>query len=236
MIKFIALYRVSTTKQQVSGLGLEAQQQAVSNYVLRVGGSIIAHFQETESGGNKDRISVDMDTDINKLLRKRPILKQVLELAQKEGATIVVKEISRLTRYPFLMEYIIQSKIKFVAADNPNDDVLLLRIKTALHAEELIKVSTRTKAAWDAKKQRGYVHIVPNNLTEEANAKSLETRIANARSNENSRRAMGYIKMLRDHNNLSYRDIVKRLNSEGFKTPRGKNFDPTQVKRLYDKA
>jgi DNA invertase Pin-like site-specific DNA recombinase len=59
MKKFIALYRVSTTKQQVSGLGLEAQQQTVTNYVHMVEGSIIAQFQETESGGNKDKISVD---------------------------------------------------------------------------------------------------------------------------------------------------------------------------------
>jgi hypothetical protein len=61
--------------------------------------------------------------------------------------------------------------------------------------------------------------VVPNNLTKEANAKSLETRIANAKNNENSRRAMGYIKMLREHNKLSCRHIVKRLDSEGFKTP-----------------
>jgi DNA invertase Pin-like site-specific DNA recombinase len=108
-----------------------------------------------------------------------------------------------------------------------------LRIKTALHAEELIKISTRTKAAWDAKKARGYVHKVPNNLTPEANAKSLAVRKANAKNNENSRRAVGYIKMLRDHNKLSYRAIVKRLEQEGFRTPRGKSFDPTTVKRLY---
>jgi DNA invertase Pin-like site-specific DNA recombinase len=47
-MKFISYYRVSTNQQGQSGLGLEAQRQAVMNYLN--GGKIIAEFTEVESG------------------------------------------------------------------------------------------------------------------------------------------------------------------------------------------
>jgi hypothetical protein len=52
--KFIAYYRVSTQKQGRSGLGLEAQKQAVATYLNGGSWSIVAEFTEVESGKRDD--------------------------------------------------------------------------------------------------------------------------------------------------------------------------------------
>ena len=48
--RFIAYLRVSTDKQGKSGLGLEAQRTAVTNYLNGGKWKIIAEFTEVESG------------------------------------------------------------------------------------------------------------------------------------------------------------------------------------------
>jgi DNA invertase Pin-like site-specific DNA recombinase len=45
---FIAYYRVSTSKQGKSGLGVEAQRQAVATYLNGGNWRIIAEFTEVE--------------------------------------------------------------------------------------------------------------------------------------------------------------------------------------------
>jgi DNA invertase Pin-like site-specific DNA recombinase len=49
---YIAYYRVSTDRQGRSGLGLEAQQQAVRSF-LQGRGELVASFVEVESGKRK---------------------------------------------------------------------------------------------------------------------------------------------------------------------------------------
>jgi len=232
MKRFIALYRVSTQKQANSALGLESQRYSIRRYLETVGGELLAEYQETESGGNKDKISINMEVDIGRLLKKRPTLQKVIGQAQEERAVIVVKEASRLTRYSLLMNFFIASGLEFVCADAPNDTPFIIKIKTALHEEELLKVSERTKAAWQAKKSRGYIHRVPNNLTDQASQKSLVTRVGNSRQNENNVRASGYIRSLRA-TGQTYRAIAEKLNQEGFRASRGKKFVATQVRRLF---
>ena len=51
----IGYVRVSTATQGRSGLGLEAQQASVKDYLQRVGGVELASFVEVESGRKADR-------------------------------------------------------------------------------------------------------------------------------------------------------------------------------------
>jgi len=48
--RFVAYYRVSTEKQGRSGLGLEAQRQAVEAYLNGGSWKLVAEFTEIESG------------------------------------------------------------------------------------------------------------------------------------------------------------------------------------------
>ena len=56
---FIAYYRASTGKQAKSGLGIEAQRQAVANYLNGGNWRIVAEFTEIESGKRSDRPALD---------------------------------------------------------------------------------------------------------------------------------------------------------------------------------
>ena len=53
--KFVAYYRVSTEKQGVSGLGLEAQKTQVAAYLNGGTWSLVGQYVEIESGKRGDR-------------------------------------------------------------------------------------------------------------------------------------------------------------------------------------
>ena len=71
-MRIIGYERVSTARQGASGLGLEAQRQAIGAYALQRGANLIPRFTEVESGRNADR----------------PELKKALHLAKVTGATL----------------------------------------------------------------------------------------------------------------------------------------------------
>ena len=54
--RFVAYYRVSTDKQGQSGLGLEAQRQAVMNYLNGGTWKLVAEHTEVESGKRNAQI------------------------------------------------------------------------------------------------------------------------------------------------------------------------------------
>ena len=55
MTEFVVYLRVSTGKQEISGLGIDAQREAVCRYADQVGATILAEFVETESGAKSNR-------------------------------------------------------------------------------------------------------------------------------------------------------------------------------------
>ena len=235
--KYIALYRVSTKQQQDSNLGLESQKQACYRYINAVGGEIVGEFVEVESGGVKDRVnSKSRNLSYEVMLSKRPVLKQVIELADKTGATIVVKESSRLTRYSILMGYLIEYRIKFVSADSPNDSPMIIKLKTLLNEDELEKVSTRTKASLAQKIRQG-VKLGNNGYGMPSKIRLMGVQaIKNAAAtNIRNRQAMELV-VSANEKGLSLQKIAAKLNDLGYKTSRGKQFEKITVKRLLDRC
>jgi len=53
--KFVAYYRVSTDRQGKSGLGLDAQREAVTSYLNGGSWQLVQEFVEVESGKRADR-------------------------------------------------------------------------------------------------------------------------------------------------------------------------------------
>lgn len=143
-MKYILYYRVSTNKQGVSGLGLEAQEQQVQNYLLlKSDVEIIGTFTEVDSGRKANRIE----------------LNKAVALAKKNKATLLVAKLDRIARNVRLfLELLDTVNIEFT--DLPNlgtgtDARLVLTQLSAFAEWEASKISERTKAAFAAKKKRG---------------------------------------------------------------------------------
>ena len=84
--RYVTYYRVSTTRQGVSGLGLEAQRQTVERYLVGRDKTVIESFTEVETGKGSNALD------------RRPQLRAALELCKKTGATLLLAKIDRLAR------------------------------------------------------------------------------------------------------------------------------------------
>ena len=140
--KFVAYYRVSTDKQGRSGLGLEAQQELVRNYLNGGRWSVIGEFTEIESGTRKR-------------LKNRPMLKAALELARKQKATLVVAKLDRLARDVQFISTLLNGNVKFVCADMPEADRTFLQMVSVFSEYEAKRISERTTEALAALKRQG---------------------------------------------------------------------------------
>ena len=216
--KFIAYYRVSTQKQGQSGLGLEAQKTTVQNYV-KCSECILAEFVEVESGKKDNRTELD----------------KALNFAKETGATLIIAKLDRLSRNVAFLFQLRDSGVKFECCDLPDLNTMSLGIFATFAQYEREKISQRTKDALAAKKARGEKVGRADYYSEVGRAKAIEVRQANAQNNENTKRAENYAKMLRAQN-MTLQAVCDRLNSEGFKTAKGKAYAPNQVKRLIDRS
>ena len=137
--RFVSYVRVSTQQQGQSGLGLEAQQQAVARHVEAVGGTLAGEFVEVESGK----------------LNARPQLLAALKACRLTGAALLVAKLDRLSRNAAFLLSLRESRVRFVCCDNPNANELTVGILAVVAEDERRRISERTKAALQAAKARG---------------------------------------------------------------------------------
>jgi DNA invertase Pin-like site-specific DNA recombinase len=136
--RYIAYFRVSTDRQGKSGLGLEAQQQAVSVF-LHGRGELIAAFTEIESGRRNDR----------------PQLATALDACRRHKAALIIAKLDRLARNVYFISGLMESGVEFIAVDMPEANRLTIHILAAVAEHEREMISQRTKAALQAAKTRG---------------------------------------------------------------------------------
>lgn len=213
--KFVAYYRVSTTKQGINGLGMEAQKAAIENYLNGGNWKLIAEFAEVESGKVKDRRE----------------LKRALEMCRKEKATLLIAKLDRLARNAAFLLNLQDSGVKFIAADMPFADNFTVGIMALVAQKERELISERTKAGLAAAKRRGTRLGNPN----PQNAVKLAVKANVARANSHAETIMPAIKEIQAAHEKSLRKIAKCLNARGFKTPNGKAFAAQSVKNILDR-
>ena len=136
---FVSYLRVSTTKQGASGLGLEAQRKAVADYLNGGDWTLLGEYVEVESGRKNDR----------------PELLKALEHCRLTGAKLVIAKLDRLSRNAHFLIGLQEAGVPFVAADMPNANELTVGIMALVAREERKAISSRTKAALAAAKERG---------------------------------------------------------------------------------
>ena len=217
MTNYIAYYRVSTTKQGQSGLGLEAQKATVIDFVKE--DSIIAAFTEVESGKNNNREQ----------------LHAAIKCAKNNNAKLIIAKLDRLSRNAGFIFALRDSGVDFVCADIPDANTLTIGIFAVLAQHERELISSRTKAALQAKKHQGITLGKPENLNDRARARSVEVRKRMAIDNIPNMQAMDIIQDKRKQGK-TFQEIADHLNSKGYTTRTGKSFHRATVKMLYERS
>lgn len=198
-MKFVAYYRVSTDRQGQSGLGLEAQRQAVTTFIKD--NELLTEFTEVESGRKNDR----------------PQLITALATARKAKATLVIAKLDRLARNVHFISGLLESGVPFVCADMPEADRTWLQMSAVFAEWEARKISERTKAALAAAKARG-VQLGSKNPTVGSTAgnEAIQQRAAAF-----AQRVMPVVNSIRAQGLTSLRQIAEELTARGVKTARG---------------
>lgn len=216
--RYVTYYRVSTTRQGVSGLGLEAQRQTVERYLTGRDKTVIESFTEVETGKGSNALD------------RRPQLRAALDVCKKAGATLLLAKIDRLARNVHFVSGLIETGVDFIAADMPNANKVMIQMHAVMSEWERDQISERTKAALAAAKARGVVL----GATGPANLKTC--------NDQRQQRAMAFRERVRPvldgmkAQGLTRRTMVERLNALGIKAPMGGQWSLGQVQRLVKAA
>lgn len=219
MCRVAAYYRVSTDKQGRSGLGLEAQREAVRSLCEARGWEIVAEFKEVESGKRNDR----------------PQLEAALDHARLTGAKLVVAKLDRLSRDAAFTLQLRNSGVDFTCADNPDVNRLTIGLLAVINEDERERISERTKAALAAAKARGTQLGNPNGAAAlrragKGNKGSVAAIKANADSFAESLK--GIVEDIQASGVTSLAGMAGELNARHMRTARGGKWHPSSVKNL----
>ena len=224
--KHVAYYRVSTGKQGRSGLGLEAQREAVRTYLNGGKWELVSEFTEVESGKRHEN---------------RPKLQEALELCKLTGATLIVAKLDRLSRDAAFLLTLQNAGARFVCADMPDANSLTVGIMALVAQQEREAISSRTKAALAAAKARGVKlggsRDTPPPPPPHALGNKESAKARTAKSIDHAKSVMNEIERARDAGAQSLRQIAAVLNDRGINTPRpGGKWQAAQVKAVIERA
>ncbi len=218
-MKVVTYYRVSTAAQGRSGLGLEAQRDAVEAFCRARGCEVLAEFTEVESGNRNDR----------------PQLTAALHRAKVTGATLVIAKLDRLSRNAAFLLTLRDSGVEFIAADMPDACRLTVGILAMVAEQEREAISARTKAALASVKARGMRLGNPHGATAlrragKGNAGSISVQKADAEQRASD--LASTIAEMRAEGHLSLSALAHCLNERHIKTARGGRWHPSSVRNL----
>jgi len=220
--RFIAYYRVSTKRQGLSGLGLDAQRESVAAYLVGVRGHLVEEFTEVEHGTRKGN--------------HRPQLAAALAQCRIHGATLIIAKLDRLARNVAFTSNLMESSVEFVACDYPQANRLTIHILATVAEHEAEMISTRTKLALAAAKRKGTVLGGDRGncslIYKKGNRASAKVRSENAQ--RRSADLAPVIEAIKAEGASSLRQIAATLNQRGIPTARGGEWSAVQVSRLGD--
>src|ERR1700736_246905 len=217
----ITYIRVSTSQQGRSGLGIEAQRQALSQFAQAEGFEVAREFVEVETGKGADAMD------------RRPQLRAALAAARKQRCHVGVAKLDRLSRDVHFISGLMSHKVPFLVAElGPDVDPFVLHLFAALAEKERALISTRTRQALAAAKERGVtlgnpkLHVARKNAVEAVKV-------------EADRCAANVIPIIREAQKAgatTLRQIAEALNARGVTTARGGQWYATSVSNVLNRA
>ena len=207
-MKIVTYTRVSTKRQGQSGLGLEAQEAAIQNYIQEQSADVVGGFVEIESGKKSNRVE----------------LAKAIALAKKTKSKLVVAKLDRLARNVHFISGLLQSKVDFVALDFPEANTFTIQIMAALAEQEARLISERTKAALAAAKRRGVILGAHGRKLADENIASADKWAASIFDS--------LLSVIASCRKKTLQNVANKLNKKGITTRTGKTFAPTTVMNL----
>lgn len=206
--KFVAYYRVSTTGQDESGLGEEAQRMAVQAHLAsNPGAELIAEFREVESGKKKNR----------------PELAEAVRVCKRHKATLIIAKLDRLARNVHFVSGLMESGVDFVACDNPHANRLMVHILAAFAEHERELISQRTKDGLAAAKARG--------VKLGANAEILNIR-HRRNADDHAKAIVEAVRIIPEEDRTHIAGLTRAMNSRRIPTMKGGAWHRQSVYRL----
>ena len=189
--EWVLYLRASDQKQGIDGYGIQAQEEACRQYLNGGNWEVAAVFKEVESG-RKNR---------------RPELNKALAYCQKHKCKLLVAKLDRLSRNVAFVTRLMESGVKFVAADMPEANELTIHIIAAMAQHESKMISERTKAALAEVKATGR-KLGSKNIVEVAKkGRKSRTEIAQ----EHAEMVYPTIERVKTYGITTYRGIAKEL-------------------------
>ena len=222
MDKIILYLRVSTDRQGRSGLGIEAQREAISRFAKAEGLTVLAEFVEVETGKGADALD------------RRPVLREALAKARKARCPVVVAKLDRLSRDVAFISGLMAQKVPFIVAELGTDcDPFMLHIYAALAQKERALISERTRLALAAKKSQG---AVLGNRTNLADAQAKGADAVRAQADAFAANVLPIVEQIRQSGATTLRAIAAALNARGIHTARGGQWHDSTVRNLLARA
>lgn len=218
---FVSYLRVSTGRQGKSGLGLDAQREAVAAFLNGGDWRLAAEVVEIESGKRSDR----------------PKLAEALRLCRLHHATLVIAKLDRLARNVAFVSGLMESGVDFVACDFPQANRLTVHILAAVAEHEARAISERTKAALAQAKRRGKQLGGWRGGSISAETRAKGQAAIRARIGARSADLGPVLAEIRAGGATTLRAIAAELTARGIPTARGgEHWSPAQVSRALAQA
>ncbi len=215
MSEVVAYLRVSTSRQGKSGLGIEAQREAIATFAAREGLTVIGEMVEVETGKGPDALD------------RRPKLAEALALARRAKASVCVAKLDRLSRDVAFIAGLMAQRVPFIVAELGADaDPFMLHLYAALAEKERTLISGRTRAALAAKRARGEPLGNRVNLTEAGVRGAASQRDA---ADAFAARLAPIIAALQSQGVITLQALADALNARGESTARGGRWAPATV-------
>ena len=216
--RYVAYYRVSTGRQRLSGLGLDAQREAAHAYIASNPGRLVAEYSEALSGRKNDRPKLDAAIRTCRLFR----------------ATLVIARLDRLSRNLEMISRLMESGLEFVAVDFPHANRFTIHILAAVAEYESNLNSERMKVVLAAAKARGaLLGRQRRNVTRAfpPGSNSASNRVRQARADARARDLAPIVWRLIAEGR-SYREIANELNIRRIPSPNRRGWYANAIFRI----
>ena len=217
----VGYVRVSTSMQGRSGLGIEAQREALSRFAETEGYELLSVLVEIETGKGSDALD------------RRPQLAEALAQARRRRCPVVVAKLDRLSRDVHFISGLMAHRVPFLVAELGSDvDPFILHLFAALAEKERAMIASRTKVALAAAKARG-VKLGGPKLAE---AREIAVAAIKSLADRHAANVLPVIRDVQRSGAKTLRDVADALNARGISTSRGGRWHAMTVRNVLARA